>query len=101
MVALRWRGLIPDLPPDAWVVLGGDALSAVGSGLTLPFFVVYLDSVRGLSLQLAALALSTIALAGLIGNPVGGWLSDRWRNARPRRAIGLYCETIGSSVSGC
>jgi len=28
-------GLVPDLPRPAWVVLGGDFASAVGSGLTL------------------------------------------------------------------
>lgn len=70
-------GLVPSLPARAWLVLGGDALSALGSGLTLPFFVVYLSQVRGIDLGLAGLMLSILAAAGLAGNPAGGWLVDR------------------------
>jgi MFS family permease len=68
---------VPALPRQAWIVLGGDMLSAVGSGMTLPFFVVYLQHVRGIDLGLAELALATIAVASLAGNPTGGLLTDR------------------------
>ena len=52
----RSPGLVPSLPARAWLVLVGDALSALGSGLTLPFFVVYLSQVRGIDLGLEAAA---------------------------------------------
>jgi MFS family permease len=70
-------------------------LSAVGSGLTLPFFLVYLHEVRALGLEVAGLALSSVAIAGLLGNPVAGWLSDR---AGPRRALtcGLVVAAAGA-----
>lgn len=71
------HALLPRLPRDAWVVLGGDTLSAVGSGLTLPFFLVYLTRVRGIDVAVGGLALSTVALAGFAGNPFAGWLTDR------------------------
>ncbi len=87
--------LVPRLPREAWILLGGDALSAVGSGLTLPFFLVYLNRVRGIDLGLAGLALSTIALAGLLGNPVGGSLSDRV-GARRTLVFGLLVATAGA-----
>jgi hypothetical protein len=58
------------------VVLAGDTMSAVGSGLTLPFFLVYLSRVRDIDLAVAGLALSTVALAGFAGNPLGGSLTD-------------------------
>jgi len=91
----RARGLLPDLPGPAWIVLGGDAVSALGSGLTLPFFVVYLHEARGLGLALAGLALAVVAGAGLAGNPLGGWLSDR---VGPRDAlvVGLVVAAAGS-----
>jgi MFS family permease len=79
------RRLLPQLPRDAWVVLGGDTLSAVGSGLTLPFLLVYLSRIRGIDIAVAGLALSTVAVAGFAGNPVGGWLTDR---IGPKRALG-------------
>ena len=89
------RGLVPSLPARAWLVLGGDAVSAVGSGLTLPFFVVYLSQVRGIDLGLAGLMLSTVAVAGLAGNPAGGWLADRI-DARRAVIVGLVLAAAGS-----
>jgi MFS family permease len=91
----RARGLVPSLPRAAWAVLAGDAVSALGSGLTLPFFVVYLHEARGLGLGLAGLALASMAGAGLAGNLLGGWLSD---HAGPRTAlaVGLLAAAAGS-----
>ncbi|MGI5380665.1 MFS transporter [Streptomyces sp. CA-251387] len=66
------------------MALGADALSAVGSGLTLPFLMVYLHAVRGLGLGVAGAATATVALAGLVGNPVGGAWVDR---SGPRRVL--------------
>jgi MFS family permease len=70
-------------------------LSAVGSGLTLPFFLVYLHEVRGLELGVAGLALSSVAVVGLLGNPIAGWLSDR---VGPRQALtwGLVVAAAGA-----
>lgn len=89
------RPWLPRLPRDAWVVLAGDTLSAVGSGLTLPFFLVYLSSVRGIDLAVAGLALSTVALAGFAGNPFGGWLSDRV-GAKRALVCGLFVAAGGA-----
>jgi hypothetical protein len=50
---------LPPLPREAWILLGGVGLSALGNGLTLPFPLVYLNQVRGLELEVAALAVST------------------------------------------
>jgi hypothetical protein len=77
------------------LVLGGEALSALGSGLTLAFFVVYLHQARGLSVGLAGLALACIAGAGLAANPFGGWLSDR-AGPRDALAVGLILVAAGS-----
>jgi MFS family permease len=91
----RRGGLLPDLPRPAWVVLGGDFLSAIGSGLTLPCLFLYTHQVRGLSSAAAGLVVSTIALASLLGNPLGGALADR---CTPRRALlaGLGFAAAGS-----
>jgi MFS family permease len=88
--------VVPRLSPRAWLVLGGDALSAVGGGLTMPFFLVYLHRVRGIELGVAGLILSAVAVAGLAGNPVGGWLADR---VGPRRAVvaGLVVAATGTA----
>jgi predicted MFS family arabinose efflux permease len=69
--------LVPSLRRDAWTVLAADALSAVGTGLTLPFLLIYLHNIGGLSLGSAGLAVSTIAVGSIVGNISGGTLSDR------------------------
>ena len=91
------RSVIPHLPRPAWKVLGGDALSAIGSGLTLPFFVVYLHTVRGLDLEIAALALTTVAMVGLAGNLIGGSLADRF-GARGALVLGLVLNAAGAGA---
>jgi MFS family permease len=87
--------LLPGLPRDAWLLLAGVALSALGSGLTLPFLLVYLNQVRGLELEVAALAVSMVALAGLVGNPLGGWLADRL-GPRDAVAAGVVVAAAGA-----
>jgi MFS family permease len=91
----RVRSLMPALPRAAWIVLAGDAVSALGSGLTLPFLLVYLHQSRELDLGPASLAVATVAIAGLAGNPLGGALSDRI-GARATLAAGLVTAAGGS-----
>jgi MFS family permease len=91
----RRPGLLPALPRPAWVVLSGDFVSAIGSGLTLPCLFIYAHQVRDLSYGAAGLVVAMIALASLIGNPLGGAVADRWT---PRRALmaGLVVAAAGS-----
>jgi len=91
----RRPALIPALPRPAWTVLGGDFVSAVGSGLTLPCLFLYAHQVRHLSDGAAGLVVATIALASLAGNPLGGAAADRHT---PRRALmaGLLIAAAGS-----
>ncbi|MGA4988020.1 MFS transporter [Nonomuraea bangladeshensis] len=91
------RGLIPQLPRRAWLILGGDAVSALGTGLTLPFFLIYLNQVRGIELGTAGPILSTVAAMGLVGNPVGGLLTDRF-GARWPAVTGLVLAAAGTAA---
>jgi malonyl CoA-acyl carrier protein transacylase/MFS family permease len=81
---------------DAWIVLGGELVSSVGTGLTLPFLVVYLHRMRGFDPALAGLTVSALAAAGFVGNPLGGWAADR---AGPRNTFfaGLVGAAAGSA----
>jgi MFS family permease len=88
--------LVPTLPRQAWLILGGDTVSAIGSGMTLPFFVVYLHHARGIGLALAGFALATIAVASLPGNAVGGFLVDRV-GARRAVVVGLVLSAGGAA----
>ena len=89
------RGLVPRLGRGAWVVLAADLLSAVGTGMTLPFLLVYLHTVRGLSLPMAGAVAASIAVASLAGNPLGGAGSDRI-GPRATLAAGLAVAAAGA-----
>lgn len=87
--------LVPRLPRSAWLVLAGDTLSAVGSGLTLPFFLVYLTRIRGIDVAVGGLALAMAAAVGFIASPIGGVLIDRL-GARRTLMAGLAISGLGA-----
>lgn len=91
--------LVPRLPRVAVIILLGDAVSALGGGMSLPYFLVYLHQVRGIDMTTAGLVLSTIALASFVGNPLGGWLSDP---CGPRAVLlsSLLCSAGGVATLG-
>ena len=59
------------------LVLVGTLVSSIGSGLTLPFLVVYLHSIRHMSLPLAGLVVAASGITGLATGAIGGSLGDR------------------------
>lgn len=91
--------LVPQLPSRAWKVLAGDTVAAIGSGLVLPFMVVYLRDVRGFHVQTAALVLSVLAITGLVfGAPIGS-LIDRLGPRRTLIASLVLCALSSATFS--
>jgi MFS family permease len=87
--------LIPDLPKRAWEVLAFDGVSAFGSGLVLPFLIIYLHRVRGIEIEVAGLALGMVAVAGLVAGPVSGSFVDRF-GARFALMAALFLSATGA-----
>ena len=70
------------LSGDVRRLVTGSTLSALGTGFTLPFLLIYLTKVRGLPVTTAGYAVATLGLVGLAAVPVMGTLADRfgpWR----------------------
>lgn len=88
---------IPQLPNRAWRVLAGDTVAALGSGLVLPFIVVYLRDVRGFDVRTAAFVLSALAVTGLVFGAPAGSLVDR---LGPRRMLIASLILCGISSAG-
>ena len=78
------RRLLPELPREVYVLQGGGLLNAFGNGVVLPFLIIYLHNVRGLSLGLAGLAAATQSATALGSGFLAGTLSDR---IGPRRVL--------------
>ena len=52
------RGLDPHLPRVVWLVQVGGVVNALGNGIVVPFAVIYLHNVRGISFADAGFALA-------------------------------------------
>lgn len=92
-------GRVEQLDPLVRRLFVGVALSALGSGLTLPFLYVYLAEVRGIGTSTVGLLLAWMGVVGLAVSPVMGSLIDR---VGPRRVI-LGClagEAAGVALLG-
>jgi MFS family permease len=81
------RSLFPPLPREIWL-LQTTGLAVFGTGVAIPFLVIYLHDVRGLSLGLAGLVAASNGMAALVAGPVAGALADRI-GARPTLLVSL------------
>jgi MFS family permease len=68
-----WR----DLPREARLMLSVIAFEFIGSGLVMPFWVVYLHEMRGYSLDVVGVLIAVMAAAGVVVAAPGGMLIDR------------------------
>src|SRR5579859_3871041 len=74
-----WR---TGLPRPVLVLQGGNALNYFGSGLILPFEIIYLHSVRGFSTATAGLVLATVMATAAVVTLPSGALLDRFSAKR-------------------
>lgn len=86
-----------DLPHEGRLLLSVVAFEFIGTGLVLPFWVVYLHEIRGFSLDVVGLLLAAMSAAGVVTSIPGGTLIDR---VGPRRAMicVLVCAVVGQVV---
>ncbi|MGH3858690.1 MFS transporter [Actinokineospora sp.] len=83
------------MPLAVRVVLTAAAVSALGTGLVLPFTVVYLHRFLGISLPEAGLVVGAASLAGLLTGPMWGSLIDRWS---PQRVLVIGALGQGAAL---
>ena len=60
-----------------WLLIAGDAVSALGTGLVLPLTLIYLHQVRGISLPVVGALMATTGAVGLVTVPLAGIALDR------------------------
>lgn len=65
------------LPRATWMLITGNTVSSLGTGLVLPLTLIYLHQVRGISLPVVGLLLASSGAVGLITVPLSGILLDR------------------------
>lgn len=83
------------IPTSLRVLLGANLVSSVGSGLTLPFLLIYLHDVRHIPLGLSGVLIGATALVGIPAGPAAGALLDRL-GARAITVATLLVAAAGS-----
>jgi MFS family permease len=71
------RSLNPQLPKPVWLLQAGGLANMFGNGVVVPFLIIYLHNVRGISLGVAGLIAASNSLAALVSGPLAGALADR------------------------
>ncbi|WP_228718410.1 MFS transporter [Kitasatospora acidiphila] len=77
----------------------GNALSAFGSGFTLPYMFIYVDQVRGQGSLAATMVFTLFALAALAVLPFAGRSIDRY-GPRPVLLAGCAMAAVGAFAFG-
>ena len=91
------RGFWAELSTEGRWLLSTVAVQTLGRGLTLPFTVIYLHEVRGISLDLAGALMAFIALVALAVTGPGGALTDRF-GARRLLLFSTAAQLVGCSI---
>ena len=90
------RSLNPQLPRDVWFLQLGGLLNAFGNGIVVPFLIIYLHNVRGVSLSAAGAVAAVNSAGALVSGFVAGTLSDR---IGPRRVLMGALLVMAGSIS--
>lgn len=87
----------PELPRSVWILQAGSLANFFGNGVVIPFLIIYLHNVRGISLTLAGLVAATNALVAIPAGALGGTASDRF-GARRTLAAALFVMAVAISL---
>jgi MFS family permease len=91
------RSLNPQLPRAVWLLQAGGLANMFGNGVVVPFLVIYLHNVRGISLGLAGTIAATNGAAALVSGGVAGALADRI-GARTTLVAALLVMSVAFSL---
>jgi len=65
------------LSSATWLLIAGEAVSALGTGLVLPLTLIYLHQVRGIALPVVGALMASTGAVGLVAVPLAGIALDR------------------------
>jgi MFS family permease len=92
-----WRTGLPRL---VLVLQAGTAVNYFGTGLILPFEIIYLHQARGFSTATAGLVLAAVMGTAAVVTPFSGALLDRFR-AKPILITGNLASAVGYAGFAC
>lgn len=91
------RAFWSTMPREGKWLLSTTAVQLLGRGLTLPFTVIYLHEVRGITLDVAGSLMAWIFAVGVITTGPGGAATDRF-GARAVSIVGSTANLVGVAL---
>jgi len=74
----KTNAIYAEFPSKFWVLVSANFVDRVGQTLIFPFFTLYITDRFNVGMTQAGILLGLFHLTGLIGNVIGGALSDRF-----------------------
>jgi len=88
-----------EYPRKFWVIVGASFIDRVGGTLIFPFFALYITQKFNVGMTQAGVLIGVFSFAGLIGNLIGGALTDRF-GRKVMVLFGLVFSALSSVAMG-
>jgi len=95
----RLKKTYNNFPAVFWIVILSFFIDGIGSTLLFPFFALYITQRFGIGMTEAGVLLGMSSLFGLIGNVIGGAITDRFGRRR-LILVGLVFSALSSLSLG-
>jgi len=73
-----WKDTFHEYPRQFWIIVGVSFIDRVGGTMLFPFFSLYITSKFGVGMTQAGIVLGLFSAFGLVGNMIGGALTDKF-----------------------
>jgi len=88
-----------EYPRKFWVIVGASFIDRIGGTLIFPFFALYITQKFNVGMTEAGVLIGVFSFAGLIGNLIGGALTDRF-GRKVMVLFGLVFSALSSVTMG-
>lgn len=95
----RLNKLYHEFPPRFWIIVLTFFIDSVGGTLLFPFFSLYITDKFNVGMTTAGMVLAMFSIFGIIGNMVGGALTDRF-GRRKLILFGLVFSALSTLTLG-
>ena len=73
-----WKDTFREYPRQFWIIVGVSFIDRVGGTMLFPFFSLYITSKFDVGMTQAGIVLGLFSAFGLVGNMIGGALTDKF-----------------------